>query len=147
MKKLTKTEVAKTLKVARTTVYNMIKRGLIVPDENGLIDPRQVDHKDCTLCSARDQEDNSRGYVAAPTKQLSLEERHITLLEKQISLLEHELARLQLENQALRTALGQSISESDKYVVTKFLEEVYAPYEVLSPYWDNQHDQTGSHGP
>ena len=37
MRKFTKTDAAKKLGVTRRTVYNLIKRGTLVPDENGLI--------------------------------------------------------------------------------------------------------------
>jgi hypothetical protein len=41
MKKYTKAEVARKLNVSRQTVYNLIKRDILIPDENGLI---AIDH-------------------------------------------------------------------------------------------------------
>jgi hypothetical protein len=210
MKKLTKTQAAQKLGVSRPTLYSLIKKGVITPDENGLI-ALNDDHtslSDASLHDVNDQKSfhdvrsilessghikakfrakyiaqmektiehleaelgNVRNELALTRKQLSryqnsrrqliresadlsqdtspvvpaetgtlnkLNKTNI-LYEKQIGLLEQEISRLQVENKALRAAVGKSTPE--QYLVTSYTQEVYKPYDTSSPNFDPDED-------
>ena len=90
MKKLTKAATAKKLGVARGTVYALIERGVLTPDENGLIDPEQVDPHLCTPCAENVQDETA---VGQSKPRLSV--RYIASLERQVAFLQAEVERLQ----------------------------------------------------
>ena len=62
MKKLNKTDAAKHLKVSRQTIYDLIKQGVLIPDENGLM-TFDDDNESASKCQDRSMEcqDTSSG--------------------------------------------------------------------------------------
>jgi DNA-binding transcriptional MerR regulator len=119
MKKLTKTEAAKKLGVSRPTIYSLIKKGVITPDENGLIalhgqsDPlhdvkiQQCFHdvRSVIQSSARLKAKVRDKHVASLEVGLEAQQRDIAHLEKQVEFLEEELKKVRNELKHEQAAL------------------------------------------
>jgi hypothetical protein len=58
MKSMTKADAARHLNVSRTTIYNMINRGVLTPNAHGLIDVEQLDDQSCKPCTGERQGKN-----------------------------------------------------------------------------------------
>ena len=86
MTKLTKTEAAKKLGVTRRTVYNLVKRGTLVPDENGLIALNGG-----SIADARENVPiNSHSVKGVLESSERLKDKYIAQLENQIELLKRQ---------------------------------------------------------
>jgi len=92
--KLTKTQAAKQLGVSRPTIYSLIQRGVLTPDENGLIALEGADESEealkCppTLHSVM----QSSGKLKERYK-----DKYIAQLETEVQLLRQEIVKLRNE--------------------------------------------------
>jgi regulator of replication initiation timing len=111
MKKLTKVEAAKALNVSRTTVYNLIKRGVLTPDENGLI----VLNEESSTASAELCQDNLESLHDVNIEHVKnvhdVHQSSSRLKEKYIAHLETEVRFLRQEVANLRQALAEAHME------------------------------------
>jgi hypothetical protein len=115
MKKLNKTQAAKHLSVSRQTVYDLIKRGVLVTDENGLIalddsnflanqDGCQEETVNLTQCKGFTQSYHTIAtqsprlkdkYIASLEDRLEVQQSYIASLEQQMEFLRGELIKVQ----------------------------------------------------
>jgi hypothetical protein len=92
MKICTKAKAAKLLKISRATIYAMIERGELVPDELGYVDIDQLPHADHSKPGRKRIEKNAVGRTVATQEASPLVTTdHIAHLEKTISILQREL--------------------------------------------------------
>lgn len=80
MKKLTKSEAAKKLGVSRPTIYRLIRKGTLVPDENGLL--ALADDQSETECNEGNQPLQDVTSVLMSSEKLK--DKYIASLEAQV---------------------------------------------------------------
>jgi transposase len=94
MKICTKARAAKLLKVSRATIYAMIKRGELMPNDQGYVDLDQLPPADYSKPGRKRTEKNAVGKTVAPQEaspQVTTD--HIADLEKTIDSLRRELEK------------------------------------------------------